>query len=46
MVSKGERIGEGWIGNLGSVDANYDVQNGSTTRSCWIALYLISCDKL
>ena len=28
VVAKGERVGEGWSGSLGSTDANYFIQNG------------------
>ena len=28
-----ETVGEGWIGSLGSADANYYILNGYTTRS-------------
>ena len=28
VVAKGERKGVGWMGNLGLVDTNYDIENG------------------
>ena len=36
VVAQGEGEGVGWIGSLGSTDANY--WNGFTMRSCCVAL--------
>ena len=44
MVAEGE--GAGWIGNLGLIDADYCLWNGSAMRSCCVALgmYLVISD--
>ena len=35
---EGEGEGVGWTGNLGLIDANYCLWNGSAMKSCCIAL--------
>ena len=40
VVAEGE--GVGWTGNLGFIDTNYCLWNGSAMRSCCIALGTIS----
>ena len=40
VVPKGE--GEGWMGSLGLIDANYCLWNGLTVRSCCVALGTMS----
>jgi len=37
VVAKGEGEGEGWMGSLQLIDANYDTENGSAMRSCCTA---------
>ena len=34
VVAKGEGEGVGWTGNLGLIDPNYCLWNGSAMRSC------------
>ena len=38
VVAKGDGEGMGWIGSLGSIDADYCLWNGLAMRSCWAAL--------
>ena len=42
VVAHGEGEGIGWTGNLGLIDANYCLWNGSAMRSCCIALGTMS----
>ena len=42
VVAKGEGEGVGWIGSLGSIDANYCLWNGLAMRSCFVALGTMS----
>ena len=37
MVAKGEQEGVGWMGPLGFVHANEDIENGSARGSCCAA---------
>ena len=42
----GTGLGEGQVGSLGLVDANYYIESGETTRSYYIAQGTsVSCDK-
>ena len=42
VVAKGERVGVGWIGNLGLIDADYCLWNGLAMRSSCVALGTLS----
>ena len=42
VVAWGQGEGEGGIGNLGSMDADYCSWNGLTMRSCCVALGTLS----
>ena len=36
VAAKGKEEGGGWTGRLGLVDLNYYIENGQTTRNCYI----------